>query len=214
MLMFRNSGGFKHPQSDGAYAWMDPNATRPEDPAALSYLDRFYKTARESKDKLSVGSAYKGFDDSQASWGKNRHVPQRCGQTWLETLAMPGRYYSQKNQLPMLLAVTWNDYEEGTEIETGIDNCVSITARGSGSKINWDIQGNENTLDHYTVFISRDGKRLTRVADLPTRTHSIDASNLLPLPGRWLVFVKAVGRASILNHTSNPVEVLVRGHTE
>jgi hypothetical protein len=209
LLLFRNSGGFKHPQSDGAYAWMDPNASNGSDPASLQYLDRFYKTARESGGKLEIGSAYKGFDDSLASWGKNRHIPQQCGQTWLQTLSMPGRYYSQKNQLPMLLIVTWNDYEEGTEIETGIDNCVSINASTSGSKINWNVQGNENTLDHYTVFISRDGKRLTSVAEWPTKSHSIDVAGLLPQPGRWIIYVKAVGRASMLNHMSNPVELLV-----
>ena len=111
----------------------------------------------------------------------------------------------------MLLIVTWNDYEEGTALETGIDNCVSVNANLAGSKLSWDIQGKENTLDHYRVFISRDGKRLIPVADVPTGTHSIDVASLLPQPGRWILFVKAIGRASMLNHMSNPVELVVRG---
>jgi hypothetical protein len=170
-----------------------------------------HENPRQERDRLGEGSGYKGFDDTMASWGKNRHIPQQCGQTWMSTLAMPGRYYSQKNQLPMLLIVTWNDYEEGTEIETGIDNCVSITANTSGSKVNWSIQGQENTLDHYRVFISRDGKRLLPVADVPAGTHSIDVASLLPQPGRWMIYVKAVARASMLNHMSNPVELVVAG---
>jgi hypothetical protein len=210
MLMFRNSGGFNHPQSDGAYAWMDPNASNGSDPAALSYLDRFYKAARENR-KLAVGSGYKGFDDTLASWGKNRHIPQQCGQTWMSTLAMPGRYYSQKNQLPMLLIVTWNDYEEGTEIETGIDNCVSITANVSGSKVSWNIQGQENTLDHYRILASRDGKQLLPVADVIAGTHSLDVASFIPQPGRWIIYVKAVAKTSMQNHMSNPVELIVQG---
>ena len=210
MLMFRNSGGFDHQQSDGAYAWMEPKASTGSDPAALSYLDRFYKAARQNA-KSGVGSAYKGFDDTLAGWGKNRHIPQQCGQTWLNTLAMPGNYYSKKNQLPMLLIVTWNDYEEGTAIEMGVDNCVSINASLSGSKLSWDVQGKENTLDHYRIFISGDGKRLIPVADVPTGTHSLDVAPLLPQPGKWTIYVKAVGRASMLNHMSNGVEVVAQG---
>jgi hypothetical protein len=211
MLMFRNAGGFSHPQSDGAYAWLDPHASKDSDPSGLAYLDHFYKNARDANGKLVIGSAYKGFDDTLASWGKDRHIPQQCGQTWLNTLGFAGKYYSQKNQLPMLLIVTWNDYEEGTEIETGIDNCVSITANLSGSKIDWRIQGQENTLDHYTAFVSRDGKRLTRIAEVPAGTHSLDIARLVPQPsGRWIFYVKAVAKGSMLNHMSNPMELTLR----
>jgi hypothetical protein len=34
-------------------------------------------------------------------------------------------YYSQANNpLPWMMVATSDDYEEGTEIETGIDNCI------------------------------------------------------------------------------------------
>ena len=40
--------------------------------------------------------------------------------------------YNSGKQLPALQLVTWNDYEEGTEIESGIDNCFSLSASVSG----------------------------------------------------------------------------------
>ena len=42
-------------------------------------------------------------------------------------LEINGLYNSGK-QLPALQLVTWNDYEEGTEIESGISNCLTISA--------------------------------------------------------------------------------------
>src|SRR6185312_11484359 len=157
LILFRNSGGFNHPQSDGAYAWLAPEGSKGDDPASLAYLDRFYKAASQNRDRVVIGSAYKGFDDSRASWGKNRHIPEQCGLTWLSTFAEADRYYSAKNQLPMLLIVTWNDYEEGTEIETGIDNCVSVTAQAQGTNLNWRTTGDPRTIYAFRILGSQDG---------------------------------------------------------
>src|SRR5260221_2391809 len=158
-----------------------------------------------------IGSAYKGFADSRPGWGKNRHIPEQCGLTWLSSLSKANQYFSSKNQLPMILIVTWNDYEEGTEIETGIDNCVSISAQSDGSKISWQINGDERTIDHYSILASSDGKRAIPLQDISAgRGHSLDIANILPSRGHWTIYVEAVGRASLLNHLSNPVQINIR----
>ena len=56
--------------------------------------------------------------------------------------------------------MTWNDYEEGTEIESGIDNCLTLSASVAANTLQWTIIGNENTVDHYSVYISSDGENL------------------------------------------------------
>ena len=115
---------------------------------AMQYLDRFYSKAQNSN-KLAMGSAYKGFDDSEAGWGKGRVIDQQCGKTWLATFAEAGRFYSSSHQLPALIIPTWNDYEEGTEIETGIDNCVNLQASASDEGLTWTVSGPKDTIDHY-----------------------------------------------------------------
>lgn len=120
LFIFRNSGAFDLPYSDGAFAWVTPETANAGDPEALKYLERFYDRARRNPGKFAVGSVYKGFDDSRASWGKGRRIPENCGQTWLDTFAEINRHYSASYQLPAVLIVTWNDYEEGTAIEPGI----------------------------------------------------------------------------------------------
>src|SRR5207248_8672843 len=69
---------------------------------------------------LFRSATYKGFNDTLADWSSNRTINQNCGQTWLSTFSEIGKYYSKATQLESLQLVTWNDYEEATEIESGI----------------------------------------------------------------------------------------------
>ena len=53
------------------------------------YLDNFYKNmTTKHADKIAVGAAWPGFDDSHASWGLNRHMDARCGKTFEQTLGL------------------------------------------------------------------------------------------------------------------------------
>ena len=97
--------------------------------------------------------------------------------------------------------VTWHDYEEGTEIQSGIDNCLTITAGVSGSTLSWNV-GDESTLDHYTAYVSVDGQNLMSLGDYAVGTHSLNLSQFDLAPGNYKVFVKAVGKPSIVNHMS------------
>jgi hypothetical protein len=130
-------------------------------------------------------------------------IDQDCGQTWIQSFAEVGKFYSSGNQLPALQIATWNDYEEGTAIEPGIDNCVYLVPSQSGTTISWTVNGNENTIDHYTVFISTDGNDLSKLTDIPNGTHAVDLSKLgLSASTTYLVYVKAVGLPSIQNKMS------------
>ena len=73
--------------------------------------------------------------------------------------------------------MTWNDYEEGTEIESGIDNCVSVSTSVAGDSLSWKITGQENTVDHYTPYISSDGQNLMPLNDLATGQHALNMCN-------------------------------------
>jgi len=74
--------------------------------------------------KLAIGAAWPGFDDRKASWSENRFMDARCGKTFEESLRLWRKFYTSSDPLPFLLVVTWNDYEEGTAIERGTNNCT------------------------------------------------------------------------------------------
>ena len=204
LFFFRNSGAFSNPDSDGGYSWIAPETAGPGDPMGMQYLDRFYSKA-QSSNKIAMGSAYKGFDDAEASWGKGRVIDRQCGQTWLATFAEAGRFYSSRHQLPALIIPTWNDYEEGTEIETGIDNCASIQASVTGEKLNWTVAGPRNTIDRVVVFAEQHGQ-WTQAAEFPAGSRSVPLSQLSLQPETSALCVEAVGRASMLNHFSGPIQ--------
>ncbi|MGA2962031.1 MAG: hypothetical protein ABSD96_10180 [Candidatus Korobacteraceae bacterium] len=206
LFIFLNSVGFTDPASNGAFAWNQPTHSGTD--MGLSYLDRFYKVALSKSSEFAIGSAYKGFNDSLASWGQNLNINQQCGQTWLASFAEAGNYYSADNQLENLQIVTWNDYEEGSEIETGIDNCITVVPSLNGQVLTWTVTGgSENTLDHYVVFISSDGQNLMPLAEITPGNDVLDLSTYGFAPGQYTVFVEAIGQPSILNHISPPLQV-------
>lgn len=200
LFIFRNAKGFTVAQSNGAYSWVGIASSSTD--MGLTYLTSFYKTALTMTAKKTVGSGYKGFDDSIASWGKNRKVTQACGQTWLATLAEIGKHYSSSNQLESIQLDTWNDYEEGTEIETGIDNCVKVSAWMNGGSLLWGLSGKENTVDHYSIYVSKDGKNLMKLTEAKVGIRSINVSNYWLAAGTYYFYVKAVGRATFRNQIS------------
>jgi hypothetical protein len=199
--IFENSGGFTHPISGGSWSWM--NATSKQ--YGVDYLTNFYNAAKAAPELQAWGAGYKGFNDTLASWSLNRIVGQQCGQTWLETFNKINSYYDSGRQLPILQLVTWNDYEEGTEIETGIDNCVSVSATATKNTLSWQIEGNKNTIDHYEVYISGDGANLMLLNTMDVGSVSLDLCSYSPANGKYTVYVEAVGKPSLKNQMSNAV---------
>ena len=211
MFIFRNTPGFQSAQSNGAFSWVAPETVTSSDPMALNYLASFDNLALSLLPTYSTESAYKGFNDSLAAWGTNRLIGQQCGQTWLQSIAEADKFYSASRQMTGIQLVTWNDYEEGTEFESGIDNCVTVAASTQGGVVSWNITGQVNTIDHFTVFVSQDGQNLMPLADLPPGTLSLDLAPFALTPGTYTVYVKAVGKPSITNKMSGAAQIIVPG---
>ena len=202
LLILRGTNGLTHPLVDGGFSWVNIQSNTPFNPE-LNVQDSFFQAAKQAPQRLAVGAVFKGFNDTLASWGTDRVIDQNCGQTWIQSFNEIGKFYSSSNQLPILQIPTWNDYEEGTAIEMGIDNCVFLAPSQSGSTISWTVNGNENTIDHYSVFISTDGTNLSPLIDIPSGTHSVDLSKLsLSSSKTYFVYIQAVGLPSIQNKMS------------
>ena len=209
LFIFPHETGFTHAQSDGAFAWIKPELATSTDPATIGYLSDYYNTATSSS-KLSTGSGFPGFDDSLARWTQHRKVNQQCGQTWLQTLDEAKNHYSTSNQMSGIQLVTWNDYEEGTEIETGIDNCVTVNASVAGTVVSWSITGQSSTLDHFSVYVTQGAQNLLWLKDTAVSVSSMDLAQFNLAAGTYTVYVKAVAKPSLTNKMSSGAQLTVR----
>jgi hypothetical protein len=130
-------------QFDGFYAWVQPTAGEwlPDCTEwGEGYLTWFYNTMASPPyaEKGTVGGVWPGFDDSLAPWGSGRCMSRRCGQTWRDTWRFVKQY-----KPPIVMIQTWNDFEEGTDVEFGIGTCVYLplvmrdapAAAGTGEKL-------------------------------------------------------------------------------
>ena len=232
LLVFEDTG---HDKASGAYAWPKPvdfTSYPGKDPFDVSYLTRdFYPDIRGFA--VAFGMAYKGFDDhvvngwvgpttAKPSYSSGRRYSgQQCGKTWLDSFAVTSKYVDDiaAVQLP-----TWDDYEEATELETGIDNHLALTPEISGSTLSWSLAAEKGapadctdaidkgldlsaTVHHFSVYASpaTDGEDLTLVADdLAPSTLSLDLTGKLPA-GDYLLYVRAVAQPSITNKLSPAV---------
>lgn len=129
-VMFMEDGSGRWADAfDGFYAWVKPGDrgwAKDGSNWGRDYLESFYRKMKEQyPNKLAVGAAWPGFDDRKASWSENRFMDARCGKTFEDSLRLWRKFYTNSDPLPFLLVVTWNDYEEGTAIERGTNNCTS-----------------------------------------------------------------------------------------
>ncbi len=202
LFLFQNNGGFSHALSGGSYSWVMPTASD----YGMPYLTSFYQTGMPYGNEQTTGASYKGFNDSLAAWGSNRVMGQQCGQTWLRTFSEINGLYNSGKQLDSLQLVTWNDYEEGTEIETGIDGCTSISASVSSNSLHWSLSGSESTIDHYIAYISTDGQNLMSLGWLYPGNRSLNLCGFSLPNGNYISYVQAVGKPSVKNRMSGAVK--------
>ncbi len=109
-------------QFDGFYAWVYTQWRTDGTDWGEGYLTWFYNTMATPTytNKIAIGGVWPGFDDSLASWGSGRYMWRRCGQTWCDTWSIAAQYAP-----PIVMIDTWNDFEEGTDIEFGTGECLT-----------------------------------------------------------------------------------------
>ncbi len=124
LLIQENLPGKDVAAFDGYYAWVQPGPKGWAQDGSNwgdQYLAEFYTTmGAKFPDKMLVGGAWSTFDDSKASWGMNRHISARCGDTFKDTFAAWHKFFPANNAPPFIMLETWNDYEEGTALEPGV----------------------------------------------------------------------------------------------
>lgn len=183
----------------------DDSGVNPLDPYKLVDLNNFLSTVH-SNAKSSMLFLSWGFDGYLTAipppgWSKGKYVPQDAGKCYLDTLA------ALAANVPTHCAgvqVVWNDYEEGDQIETSIDNALTVHASLSGSIVTYSVSGgtgDESTLSAYRLLATPDGINAAVLANItPTGAGgTFDLSTVTGWTGGipYTIFTIAVGKANI-----------------
>jgi hypothetical protein len=225
--------------SDGSFRWFNPSTDQTVEDIANYTGDScayncWLSSAASNSSKVALGVALAKVDHAQSHFSTQSAIfgstadhilmDARCGITWLDYLQTPHNSGAGGTNaaLNAIEIATWDDYDEGTEMETGVDNCISsFTISLSGTTLSWTISfnspGDESTIDHYAIFYSTDGstgQNITELADVSVN-HTGSYSYSLPntLPSTTVLYVKAVGKAMITNHMTSGVTCTVCGST-
>jgi len=238
----REFGTFTESYLDGAYAWPQSTTFSDSSPstqycwqgwtgsACDNYMNRFYSQSKGTG-KIVMGGLYIGFDGSNNNYNHDV-MARQCGQVlgFLANAITSGGYGTSL-QLPWLLAATWNDYGEATNIESGVDNCwrVNTPTITNTTTLNWTqtqtdpTYASASTIDHFRIWYGpQDGSTLTLSQDniLPSQycnsgvtSCSFNLANATyPPPSGNYIFVEQIPKALLFtemngggNGNGNPV---------
>lgn len=136
---------------DGFYAWVQPNDWQVWPPDGQDwgdeYLHWFYRTMKDPAlpyaNKIAVGGVWPGFDDSLAPWGEDRFMSRGGRYVYDATWDI-----ASCHQAEIVMIATWNDFEEGTDVEFGTGMCVDVgdlradvLMRGAPIEVTWEGEG-------------------------------------------------------------------------
>lgn len=207
--IFEGPGAALQSFCDGTFGWPSPytagvNSADPYNLAAdNSYLSQV-SGGKPCVPHLSPG--FNGTLTKNIAWSLGKYLPRDSGQCWLTKAA------NLNSQIPAnmigLQVATWNDWEEGSQIESPIQNDIIVAASLTGSLLQWSISGgtgDESTLNSYRV-IADDGINTFVIYNEATGgAKTLDLSTI----SGWTtglaygVYVIALGVGSIRNQVSN-----------
>jgi hypothetical protein len=208
--MFQGPGCLVNSWVDGCYDWVQPysSGVNMSDPynstAALAYYGDVNGNAKGAMQCISAG--FNGMLTGTTAWSKGKYMPRDNGKCWLTQAALINSNLCSNAvgiQVP-----TWDDWEEGSEIESAIQNNIAVVASVTGSTLNWSVSGgtgDETTISEYLILASPDG---VNAAILWSQAVGGSKSfNLASITG-WLaseysIYVIAVGKPCIRSQYSS-----------
>ncbi len=198
--------------NDGVFAWSSDfkDGVDPKDPYNLADVTMFYtKVARYPSKKIfgAMCASFNGTLTGRKDWSLGKYLPSDDGACLIERAKRIDRVITPN--VTRMQWVTWQDYEEGSAVEQGIENSISVAAAVSGENLTWTVRGgtgDERTIDHYDVYASIDGRQAAHLAAVPVGVRQLKLDRGRFDSGKkYQLYVNAVGRPCIRDHLSPAV---------
>jgi hypothetical protein len=198
---------------DECFEWTDSFNTgvNPSDPFNLNAVTSDFSTI-QSSGKLAFGAMCSQFDGTltkSVGWSEGKYLPCSNG------LCMVERAAAISAAIPLNMTrmqwPTWSDWEEGTEVEAGIENHFALAAQlNSVNLLTWTItSGDERTIDHYEIYAQTNGGSAAYLGPVTNGVHQSNLNLSGLAPGVYQVYVDAIGKPCVRDHISAPVPDIV-----
>jgi hypothetical protein len=153
---------------NAGFDWVQPwlNGVSGTDPYNLAAKGSFVSSAGASSkgSVLTISAGFNGTETFSYSWSKGKMMPRDSGKCWITQAAFVNSHITAAEAgggtVAEILDVTYNDWEEGTEMEDAIDNGIVVAASLAGSIVSWSVSGgtgDETTISEYILLASPDG---------------------------------------------------------
>lgn len=231
-FFWRNTTNDNPSINAGEYVWMQVTSNM----ANQSFPDSNIIAAKKSGKGYAAGVIGR-VDHAQDSFASDaRGVGDKCGQNIIDwafrsALAGTGGLYGPSNLPDWAQFITNSDYEEGTALEVGVNNCYGINASLSGDVLSYTLSTTNNTyaplplntatnatLDHVALLIQKQGGPTVGINDTmildtkaPSQSGTFKMSSYALDSGTYNVCVKLVPKA--LQHTANACGMTYGGTT-
>jgi len=197
---------------DECFLWTDEydHGVNYSDPFNLSSVTNKYVTIKNSGKKAfgAMCSQFDGTLTKTTNWSKGKYLPCSNGLCLVERAASVNTAIFAN--MTRMQWPTWSDWEEGTEVEAGIEDQVTFSVQtNTTGTLSWTVTGGEaKAIDHYELYASINGTTAALITSLPASTTQIPISKLNLPAGAYSMYVYAVGIPCVRNHLSAPVSVV------
>jgi hypothetical protein len=205
----QGTGYLSESWEDECFEWTDgfDTGVNASDPFNLSAVTSDFSTIRTSGKKAfgAMCARFNGTLTKSVSWSLGKYLPCSNGLCEIERAA------SINSAIPADMTrmqwPTWSDWEEGTQVEGGIENDFALTAQvNTANLLSWTITGgDERTIDHYEVYASMDGVNAAFLGSVVVGTHQFNVGTAGLASGSYQLYVDAVGKPCIRDHMSAAV---------
>ena len=203
--VMEGAGALAQGFADQVFDWANvySDGIHASDPYDLAGFAGFYAAVAQSP-KHAFGAMLAGFNGTltkSVGWSMGKYIPRDHGACLVARAARLAQVIPPN--VTRMQWVTWSDWEEGTQVETGVDNDLAIAAQVTGTSLTWSVSGgtgDESTIDHYAIYASPDGANATLLGTAPPGTHAFELAGACVPHGT--VSVIAVGKPMIRDTAS------------
>src|ERR1035441_6868809 len=209
----QGTGYLSESWEDECFEWTQQfnSGVNPSDPFNLAGVTADYSGIRNSGKKTfgAMCGNFNGTLTKSVGWSMGKYLPCSNG------VCVVQRAATINSTIPANMTrmqwTTWSDWEEGTQVEPGIENNFALTAHVvNTTNILWTITaGDERTIDHYEIYASTNGGYAALLGSVRTGLYQTNLSQVGLSPGSYQLYVDAVAKPCIRDHISAPVLYIV-----